>query len=447
MNEISKLLGGAVSKAKAGKELEETMDGMTPLERSRAITRGKIKPEKKVPVKPMEPTKEVTRGWLEDVGWDELERAHNESELDRVQESGDKAIPLIVKLEKSEGFKEALVATRQVLNLKPGTATRIKAKEARVIEDFIKWHGMYLVEEAKRKAEAARKSRFDIIEIPGESGPLYFDQTTIKRMVTSVERGRDFLLVGEPGVAKTEAGRALGPLTGRKLFHMEMSGLSDVGQLEAQQYLEEKNGATVTTLKPTPIIEALEAAEAGEQVILFLDEYPRVTDPQIHNPLLLLMSQREFHAQVQKKIYRVKREDFVIVASGNFDAGRNFSGNNRRGVDDASLDRLRVIRVNRPPASVIPFIIESRVDLAGLSMTAATNVLQAARHLYSMADSAEIMRLITPRSVISIVDAWVSLDPKLYSLAETVKLELEHRPGTDTATLDGIVSALELKGI
>lgn len=434
------ILGEAVKRAETAVKADKYKD-MTPLEVSRSIIRGEIpKPEKK-PIGKISPLKEVTRGWLDEQGWEDLEAKHEEW-----GDSGTKTLADCITID-GRGFSDAKAALNQILGLKPGTSTFIKESEAGLISDFIVWYDSALNDRQRHAMEERRKSRFEIMEIPGEHGPLFTDRTTLTRMITSVDRGKHMLLIGEPGVAKTDFARALAPLTERELYHMEMSGLSDVGQLAAQQYLEEQNGATVTTLKSTPIIEALEAAEAGRSVVLVLDEFPRVTDPQIHNPLLLLMSHNEFHDPVSKRIYRVSPENFVIVATGNFDAGRNFSGNNRRGVDDASLDRFRVIRLERPPRDKVPAIIDARVDLSSLSAAAGGNVLRAAEELYALATKDEIKRLITVRSVISVIDAWVSLDPKMYSLGEVVKLELEHRPGTDVNVLDGITSSLELKGL
>ena len=77
----------------------------------------------------------------------------------------------------------------------------------------------------------------------------------------TVSRGKHLLLIGEPGSGKTDVARALPGELGRELYHMEVSGLSDVSQLEAERYLEVKDGASVTVSKQTALIDALEAAE------------------------------------------------------------------------------------------------------------------------------------------------------------------------------------------
>lgn len=387
------------------------------------------------PVSPGHHTIEVSVGVLmEDHGWEEMAQTAAQFGVDPLEVFG---------VSKRHG--EALDSLKQVLNTKPGRTTRIPKGDWETILDFIPAMQTNFAKMEAAAKEKAKAMKHMTVSFPGEHGDLFVDATAMKLMTASVKRGKHMLLIGEPGAGKTDVARALAPETGRKLFHMEVSGLSDVSQLEAERYLEVQDGASVTVSKPTALIEALEAAADGEQVVLVVDEVARVVDPAILNPLLLLMSHGEYHAVVAKKTYRVKPENFVVICTANLEPGRNFSGNNRRGMDDAFIDRVRIVRVERAPAEVIPQIVAARVDFTGVDDRAKKNMLNALMEVYKMAVSPEQRRIITTRSIMAIADAWVSLDPRMYSLSEVMQLELKDR-SADTATLSALVTGLESRG-
>ena len=119
--------------------------------------------------------------------------------------------------------------------------------------------------------------------------------------------------------------------------------------------------AKIMELRPTPFTEALLAVQAGERVLVLIDEVKRVADPGILNPLMLLLAQGEYHSVVTKDVFRVTRENFVMFTTANDAQGYSFAGNTRRGVDDAFDERFSRIEMHLPPQQFIPEIVQSRV--------------------------------------------------------------------------------------
>ena len=293
--------------------------------------------------------------------------------------------------------------------------------------------------------EMQRREKGKYVALMGEHGSIWLTNTVLRLLTASVMAGKHTLLTGEPGCSKTDTARALALHTDKKLFHLEVSGFSDVSQLEQERYIDERNGASITTSVPTALINALEAHERGESVLLVIDEIARVTDPAILNPLMLLMSHNEFHAVVGKKVYKVDSARFVIVATANIMLGFNFSGNSRRGMDDALMDRFRIVQLTRPPAEKIAAIVAERCELP-FSDKVNSNMLKGIEFLYALAKDENSSRLITVRSMIDVASAWVGLDPHIYQLSEVVDQILAPK-AKSKESLSGIIAALEGRGI
>lgn len=189
---------------------------------------------------------------------------------------------------------------------------------------------------------------------------LYIQTWRWELLVGSLKRGLHTLLVGPPGTAKTETGRALAHHDDRVFYHMEVSGFSEVSQLEYERIMNVQNGQAFMELRPTPWTQAMCDLRDGKRVMVFVDEIKRVSDPSIINPWLLALAQNEYHSVVTKDIYRWAPGQLVVFASANDAAGFNFSGNSRRGMDDAMADRFNRVEMAPPPEDIMVKILADR---------------------------------------------------------------------------------------
>lgn len=245
----------------------------------------------------------------------------------------------------------------------------------------------HLKDAEERAAERRRKERDEWITVQSEQGEFFIQRWRWQLIEGYVGRGVSCLLKGPPGTGKTDIGRAVAKVDNRTFFHMEVSGFTDVSQLEYERIITSKDGAAHMEMRPTPFTEALEAVERGERVLLFVDEIKRVADPSILNPWLLLLAQGEYHSVVTKKVYRVNADNFVMFASANDAEGYNFSGNSRRGMDDAMADRFSEIEMPLLPANKLGPVLAMRTKCSD-------EIAVAVAALFHIAQKDEDMRRV-----------------------------------------------------
>lgn len=289
------------------------------------------------------------------------------------------------------------------------------------------------------KRKSAKLLKEAIVTLPGEQGAIYMKGKELALLELSVKQGMPVLLIGEPGAAKTEIARAMAAHTKRELYFLEVSGMSDVSQLEAERVIktkETKQGiASYTDFVPTALIRALEAHEAGADVLLVIDELPRVQDAQILNPLFMLLTHGEYNAVVTGKTYRVNRERFSVIATGNLLLGYNFSGNNRKGLDDALFERWRVILCNRPNETLVNQILLDRTTLSGVQRSRVCTI-------YDEASKGAERGLMTLRVVLDLARVWTGLGDA-YSLTEVLQMTLSPRSYRSPELATAIIAKCE----
>jgi MoxR-like ATPase len=219
--------------------------------------------------------------------------------------------------------------------------------------------------EVVRMTEAEKEKAFAVWAdgtgtLEGEHGTLYLPNPTLDLLYWAAKGCNHTILLGEPGVGKTDVTRALAKVGGFAHYHLDVTGMSDVSQLEAERFIESKDGVAVTTFRSSALIRALEAAGRGVMVMLDIQEIARVQDMSILNPLFHLMSHGEYPCTVTGITYKPEKNKFWIVASANVDPRFNFAGNSRRGIDDGLLDRFLAVTLERPSNAVAAQVIANR---------------------------------------------------------------------------------------
>jgi hypothetical protein len=352
-------------------------------------------------------------------------------------------LPIISPLDKRVAAKEAQAIKDFAELLQESGNTRIVVDEDKYQEFLsdVNTITLGLSRSIQKKVEELRKGKHDWTTfLDAEGKRMAMQLTQFKRLKYSVEMGQHVMLLGEPGTAKTSIANAIAFHLERKLFCLNVAGMTDVSQMESERIIKSVNGASESVFIPSQLIRALEAAMNGQKVVLRLDELPRVSENSILNPLMELMSHGVYYSAVFDKEYRVSKDNFVIISTANFDPGFNFSGNNRKGLDDALKDRHRMIRAERPGKEVLKLILEDNVQ--GILTP---DEMDRVADLYELAKSTEEKRLLTVRSILNIAVEWGKLNPEVYKLSEVVKIALE--PGCrEPDTLSALVAAVESKG-
>lgn len=291
--------------------------------------------------------------------------------------------------------------------------------------DILKVHRA--VGQAKERAlaewkERRRAERMEWRPVQCESGTVYVPQWKLKLLTGNLQRGIHTLLKGPPGAGKTEVGRAAATLVGWEFFHMEVSGFTDVSQLEYERVILSRDGAPHMELRPTPLTLALQAVKDGKRVVLYIDEIKRVGDPSILNPFLLLLAQGEYHSVVTKDVYTVTPDNFVVLASANDASGFNFSGNNRKGMDDALSNRFDEVVFDMPPGDLMQSVIlPSR--LPGMEVHCYRQVA-----LVYTTCQAGVDPHFNTRDAFRLLNAWDILGTDDYTLAELLEVRYQGTP-------------------
>ena len=130
----------------------------------------------------------------------------------------------------------------------------------------------------------------------------------------------------------------------------------------------------------------------------------------------MLLTHGEYNAVVSGKTYRVDKTRFSIIATGNLLLGYNFSGNNRKGLDDALFERWRVILCNRPDATLVDQILKDRVNVSVEQRRKLCTV-------YEEAAKGDERGLVTLRVVLDLANIWLGLG-SAYTLTEVLQMGL-----------------------
>lgn len=213
-------------------------------------------------------------------------------------------------------------------------------------------------EEDARRAFSKWAEDYDSLE--GEHGEIILPNPTLKLLEWAVTGCNHVILLGEPGVGKTDTTRALAKKFALAHYHLDVTGMSDVSQIEAERFIENKDGVAVTGFRPSALIKALESACGGTKTMLDIQEIARVQDMSILNPLFHLISHNEYPCTVTGITYKPEKGTLLIAASANVDPRFNFAGNSRRGIDDGLLDRFLAITLERPTTAVAHHVLGKR---------------------------------------------------------------------------------------
>lgn len=285
--------------------------------------------------------------------------------------------------------------------------------------------------------EAARKIPIAIRNRDGYC--VYVPRAQLEVLRACVRYGSPVFLTGEPGVGKTELAGILGAEADRVVFHQDMTGLVEVASLEAERVLDQQNGATVTSFIPSPFLRAIMHASEGNRCLLILDELPRVADPQLQNPLLQLLQNRVYHAVTDRRTYCVG-DNLSVIATGNIYEG-NYSGNNRRGIDDALADRFSFIQLPRVNAEIMNKILAERFSLAEDDRAAIVAVYRSGET--DRENGTAIGRVLTPRMAIRLAMLRSISKVSLLELAQII-IPPAHR--MNEAGVTAVLAGFEVRG-